>query len=195
MKNFVYALTVLFLLILLYRAECGSPVIPIGSKKVVVDGKKYDVIKEITDTQYVKYTEKGETNTVVHDTTIYVQIPVLDSVKLDSLVKLYYAKNVYFDTLKLNYGSIYVQDSVQFNKIFGRRWSADLLIPKETKTTVVKDPAKNRVYFGAGASYGTSITPTVGLMLKTKQERIYGVSLGVSNGLPVYGGSIYVKLF
>ena len=195
MKNFVYALTVLFMLILLYRAECGSPVIPIGSKKVVVDGKKYDVIKEITDTQYVKYTEKGETDTVVHDTTIYVQIPVLDSVKLDSLVKLYYAKNVHSDTLKLNYGSIYVQDSVQFNKIFWRRWSADLLIPSEKKTLIVKEPAKNQVYFGAGASYGTSITPTVGLMLKTKQERIYGVSLGVSNGLPVYGGSIYVKLF
>jgi hypothetical protein len=183
------------MLILLYRAECGSPVIPFGSKKVVVDGKKYDVIKEITDTQYVKYTEKGETDTVVHDTTIYVQIPVLDSIKLDSMVKLYYAKNVYSDTLKLNYGSIYVQDSVQFNKVFGRRWSADLLIPSEKKTLIVKEPAKNQVYFGAGASYGTSITPSVGLMLKTKQERIYGVSLGVSNGLPVYGGSIYVKLF
>jgi hypothetical protein len=183
------------MLILLYRAECGSPVIPIGSKKVVVDGKKYDVIKEVTDTQYVKYTEKGETDTVVHDTTIYIQIPVLDSVKLDSLVKLYYAKNVHSDTLKLNYGSIYVQDSVQFNKIFGRKWSADLLIPSEKKTLIVKEPAKNQVYFGAGASYGTDITPTVGLMLKTKQERIYGVSLGVSNGLPVYGGSIYVKIF
>jgi hypothetical protein len=195
MKNYIYGGIILLLLILLYRAECGSPVIPIGTKKVVVDGKKYDVIKEITDTQYVKYTEKGETDTVVHDTTIYVQVPVLDSVKLDSLVKLYYAKNVYSDTLKLNYGSIYVQDSVQFNKIFGRKWSADFLIPSEKKTLIVKEPAKNQVYFGAGVAYGTSVTPSVGLMLKTKQERIYGVSLGVNNGLPVYGGSVYVKLF
>ncbi len=195
MKNVVYGSIILLLVILLYRAECGSPVIPIGTKKVVVDGKKYDVIKEVTDTQYVKYTEKGETDTVVHDTTIYVQIPVLDSVKLDSLVKLYYAKNVHSDTIKLNYGSIYVQDSVKFNKIFGRKWSADLLIPSEKKTLIVKEPAKNQVYFGAGASYGTDITPTVGMMLKTKQERIYGVSLGVSKGLPVYGGFIYVKLF
>jgi len=195
MKNVVYGSIILLLVILLYRAECGSPVVPVGPKKVVVDGKKYDVIKEITDTQYVKYTEKGETDTVVHDTTIYVTIPVLDSVKLDSLVKLYYAKNVHSDTFKLNYGSIYVQDSVQFNKVFGRKWSTDLLIPKETKTTVVKEPAKNQVYFGAGASYGTAITPSVGLMFKTKQERIYGVSLGVSNGLPAYGGFIYVKIF
>jgi hypothetical protein len=195
MRNGILGAAVMLLIVLVYWGECGAPSIPIGPKKIVVDGKRYDVVKEITDTQYVKYTEKGETDTVVHDTTIYVQIPVLDSIKLDSMVKLYYAKNVYSDTLKLNYGSIYVQDSVQFNKVFGRRWSADLLIPSEKKTLIVKEPAKNQVYFGAGASYGTSITPTVGLMLKTKQERIYGVSLGVSNGLPVYGGSIYVKLF
>jgi hypothetical protein len=195
MKNYIYGGIVLLLLILLYRAECGSPVIPVGTKKVVVDGKKYEVINEITDTQYVKYTEKGETDTVVHDTTIYVNVPVLDSAKMDSLVRLYYAKNVHSDTITLQYGSVYVQDSVQFNKIFGRKWSADLLIPKESKTTIVKEPAKSHVYLGAGASYGTSVAPTVGLMLKTKQERIYGVSLGVSNGLPVYGGFIYIKLF
>ncbi len=195
MKNIVYGAIILFLIILLYRAECGRPVVPIGSEKVVVDGKKYEVIRKVIDTQYVKYTEKGEKETVFHDTTIYVPIPVLDSVKLDSIVKLYYAKNVYSDTLKLNYGSIYVQDSVQHNSIVHRKWSADLLIPKETETLIVKEPARNRLYFGAGAAYGTSVMPSVGLMLKTKKERIYGVSLGVSNGLPIYGGSIYVKLF
>jgi hypothetical protein len=185
----------LFAVIVLYRAECGKPVVP--GETIKVDGKKYEVVKQIIDTEYIKVKEtkykKGED--IYHDTTIYVPIPVLDSVKLDSLVKLHYAKNVYSDTFKLNYGSIYVQDSVQFNKIFGRKWSADLLIPKETKTTIVKEPAKTQVYFGAGASYGASIIPSVGMMLKTKKDRIYGVSLGVSNGLPMYGGHIYIKLF
>jgi hypothetical protein len=195
MRNGMLGAAVMLLIVLVYWGECGAPSIPIGPKKIVIDGKKYEVINEITDTQYVKYTEKGETDTVVHDTTIYVNVPVLDSAKMDSLVRLYYAKNVHSDTITVQYGSIYVQDSVQFNKIFGRKWSADLLIPKESKTTIVKEPAKSHVYLGAGASYGTSVTPSVGLMLKTKQERIYGVSLGVSNGLPVYGGSIYIKLF
>jgi len=185
----------LFAVIVLYRAECGKPVV--SGETIKVDGKKYEVINQVIDTQYIKIKEikykKGED--IYHDTTIYVPIPFLDSVKLDSLVKLHYAKNVYSDTFKLNYGMIYVQDSVQFNKIFGRKWSADLLIPKETKTTTVKEPAKAQVYFGAGASYGASIIPGVGLMLKTKKDRIYGVSLGVSNGLPIYGGHIYIKLF
>jgi hypothetical protein len=185
----------LFAVIVLYRAECGKPVVP--GETIKVDGKKYEVVKQTIDTQYIKVKEtkykKGED--IYHDTTIYVPIPVLDSVKLDSLVKLYYAKNAYSDTLKLNYGMIYVQDSVQFNKIFGRKWSADLLIPSEKKTLIVKEPAKAQVYFGAGASYGASIIPSVGMMLKTKKDRIYGVSLGVSNRLPMYGGHIYVKLF
>lgn len=194
MKNYIYGGIVLLILILLYRAECGRPVISVGPKKVVVDGKKYYVVKTIVDTKYVKYTEKGKRDTVFHDTTIYVNVPVLDSAKMDSLVKLYYAKNVYSDTLKLKYGKIYVQDSVQFNNIFGRNWSADLLIPSDSKTIYLKEPPKVQVYFGAGAMYGVSISPSVGLMLKTKRDRIYGVSVGISNGLPLYGGHIYVKL-
>jgi len=194
MKNYIYAAIALLLLIVLYRAECGSPVVPVGPKKVVVDGKKYYVIKTIIDTQYIKYTEQGKRDTVFHDTTIYVKVPVLDSAKLDSIAKLFYAKNVYSDTFKLKYGSIYVQDSVQFNKIFGRNWSADLLIPKESKTIMLKEPPRAQVYFGAGATYSTSLAPSVGMMLKTKRDRIYGVSVGINNGLPMYGGHIYVKL-
>jgi hypothetical protein len=194
MKNYIYGGIVLLILILLYRAECGSPVVPIGPKKVVVDGKKYYVVKTIIDTQYIKYTEQGKRDTVFHDTTIYVKVPVLDSAKLDSIAKLFYAKNVYSDTFKLNYGSIYVQDSVQFNKIFGRNWSADLLIPKESKTIMLKEPPRAQVYFGAGATYSNSLAPSVGMMLKTKRDRIYGVSVGINNGLPMYGGHIYVKL-
>lgn len=194
MKNYIYGAIILLLLILLYRAECGRPVIPVNPNKVVVDGKKYDVVKTIIDTQYIKYTQKGKRDTIFHDTTIYVDVPVIDSAKLDSLAKLFYAKNVYSDTFNLKYGNVYVQDSVQHNKIVGRSWSADLLIPNEGKTIMLKEPPKAQVYFGAGATYGTSISPNAGLMLKTKRDRIYGISVGISNGLPLYGGHIYVKL-
>jgi hypothetical protein len=194
MKNLVYGLTVLFLLIMLYRAECGRPVVVPSVDKVVIEGKKYDLIKKVVDTQYVKYTEKGKSDTVVHDTTIYVKIPILDSVQLDSLIKLYYAKNVFSDTFKLKYGNVYVQDSVQQNRIIGRNWGADLLIPTEKTTITVKEPARNQVYFGPKIDYSTSVIPGVGLMLKTKRDRLYGVSVSVGK-TPVYGGSLYIKLF
>lgn len=193
MNNLVYGVTVLFLLILLYRAECGRPVVPISPEKVVVDGKKYEVIKKVVDTQYIKYTEKGKSDTVIHDTTIYVKIPTFDSLQLDSMVKVYYAMNVFFDTFKLKYGNVYVQDSVQKNKIVGRSWGADLLIPVEKKTVTVKDPAKNQVYFGPKIDYSTSIVPGVGVVLKTKRDRMYGISVGIGK-TPVYGGLVYIKL-
>lgn len=194
MKNVFYGVTVLFLLVLLYRAECGRPVVLPNVNKVVIDGKKYEVIKKVVDTQYVKYTEKGKSDTVVHYTTIYVKIPTLDSLQLDSLVKLYYAKNVFSDTLRLKYGNVYVQDSVQKNKIFKRSWTADLLIPTEKTTTTVKEPAKNQIYFGPKVEYGDGIVPGVGMMLKTKRDRLYGVSVSIGK-TPVYGGSLYIKLF
>lgn len=193
MKNLVYGLTVLFLLIMLYRAECGRPVVVPSVDKVVIEGKKYDLIKKVVDTQYVKYTEKGKSDTVVHDTTIYVKIPILDSVQLDSLIKLYYAKNVFSDTFKLKYGNVYVQDSVQQNKIVGRSWGANLLIPTERTTITVKEPARNQVYFGPKIDYGTTIVPGVGVVLKTKRDRMYGISVGIGK-TPVYGGLIYIKL-
>jgi len=194
MKNIVYGVIILFLLILLYRAECGRPVVK--GDKVVVDGKKYEVIKQIVDTQYIKYTEKGTSDTVVHDTTIYVKIPILDSIQLDSVAKLYYAMNVFSDTFKLKYGKVYVQDSVQNNRIVGRNYGADLLVPIERTTTIVKEPAKSQVYLGARLDVvSQTAIPGVGLMLKTKRDRIYGVSLGVVNNAPVYGGSLYIKLF
>lgn len=193
MKNLVYGVTVLFLLILLYRAECGRPVVVPNVNKVVIDGKKYEVIKKVTDTQYVKYTEKGKSDTVVHDTTIYVKIPTLDSLQLDSLAKLYYAMNVFSDTLSLKYGKIYVQDSVQQNKIVGRNWGADLLVPVEKTTITVKEPPRNQIYFGPKLDYNNTIVPGVGMMLKTKRDRIYGVSVSIGK-TPIYGGSLYIKL-
>lgn len=179
---------------MLYRAECGRPVVAPNVDKVVVDGKKYEVIKKVVDTQYVKYTEKGKSDTVVHDTTIYVKIPIFDSLQLDSMVKVYYEMNVFSDTFNLKYCKVYVQDSVQQNRIVGRNWGADLLIPTEKTTIAVKEPARNQVYFGPKIDYSTSVIPGVGLMLKTKRDRLYGVSVSVGK-TPVYGGSLYIKLF
>lgn len=193
MKNVVYGATILFLLIMLYRAECGRPVIPTNVNEVVVDGKKYDVVKYVTDTQYIKYTQKGKTDTVIHDTTIYVKIPIFDSLQLDSMVKIYYAMNVSSDTFRLKYGNVYVQDSVQQNKIVGRNWGADLLIPVEKTTVTVKDPPVSQVYFGPKLDYNTRIVPGIGVVLKTKRDRMYGISVGIGK-TPVYGGLMYIKL-
>ena len=179
---------------MLYRAECGRPVVATPADKVVVDGKKYEVVKKVIDTQYIKYTQKGKTDTIIQDTVIYVKIPTLDSSQIDSVLTLYYAKYLYLDTFRLKYGKIYVQDSVQQNKIISRSWGADLIIPTEKVTITTQKPVRNQIYFGPKFEYSNSLSPGIGMILKTKRERMYGISVGIGNNAPVYGGLIYIKL-
>jgi hypothetical protein len=189
---------VLFVIILLYKAECGKPVVP--GKTVSVGGKKYEVIKQVIDTQYIRIKEtkykKGED--IYHDTTIYISVPVLDTTQMQEVLSKYYAKNIFQDTLKVSkFGNIYINDTVQYNKLAGRSMSADLMFPSITNTTIVKEKPKAQLFLGATVDYlqGSNFQNlSVGLMLKTKRDRLYGISAGVSpNGKPVYGASFYIK--
>jgi hypothetical protein len=198
-SNIINVLLALFVLILLYKAECGKPVVP--GKDIVVGGKTYEVIKQVIDTQYVTVKEtkykKGED--IYHDTTIYVSVPVLDTAQMQEALSKYYAKNIFQDTLKVGkFGQIYIKDTVQYNKLAGRSMSADLMFPSITNTTFVKEKPKAQLFLGARMDYlqgGSVQNPSVGLMLKTKRDRLYGISAGVSpNGQPVYGASFYIKL-
>jgi hypothetical protein len=188
----------LFALIVLYKAECGKPVVP--GKTVSIGGKKYEVIKQVIDTQYVSVKEtkykKGED--IYHDTTIYVSVPVLDTAQMQEVLSKYYAKNIFQDTLKVSkFGNIYINDTIQYNKLAGRSMSADLMFPSITNTTIVKEKPKTQLFLGATVDYlqGSNFQNlSVGLMLKTKRDRLYGISAGVSpNGKPVYGASFYIK--
>jgi hypothetical protein len=188
----------LFALIVLYKAECGKPVVP--GETVSVGGKKYEVIKQVIDTQYIKVKEtkykKGED--IYHDTTIYISVPVLDTTQMQEVLSKYYAKNIFQDTLKVSkFGNIYINDTVQYNKLAGRSMSADLMFPSITNTTIVKEKPKAQLFLGATVDYlqGSNFQNlSVGLMLKTKRDRLYGISAGVSpNGKPVYGASFYIK--
>lgn len=188
----------LFALIVLYKAECGKPVVP--GETVKVNGKKYEVIKQVIDTQYISVKEtkykKGED--IYHDTTIYVSVPVLDTLQMREILSKYYAKNILQDTLKvMKFGNIYINDTVQYNKLAGRSMSADLMFPSITNTTIVKEKPKAQLFLGARLDYlqgGNVQNPSVGLMLKTKRDRLYGISVGVApNGNLVYGASFYIK--
>jgi hypothetical protein len=188
----------LFALIVLYKAECGKPVVP--GETVSVGGKKYEVIKQVIDTQYVSVKEtkykKGED--IYHDTTIYISVPVLDTAQMQEVLSKYYAKNIFQDTLKVSkFGNIYINDTVQYNKLAGRSMSADLMFPSITNTTIVKEKPKTQLFLGATVDYlqGSNFQNlSVGLMLKTKRDRLYGISAGVApNGKPVYGASFYIK--
>jgi hypothetical protein len=196
----INSVVILFAIIMLYRAECGKPVV-LG-ETIKIDGKKYEVINQVIDTQYIKVKEtkykKGED--IYHDTTIYLPVPVLDSAQIDSILSQFYAKNTFKDTMKVGkFGQIYIDDTVQYNKLIGRAMSADLQFPSITNTITVKEKPKAQLYLGGRVDYlkeqGLQ-SPSVGVMVKTKRDMLYGASIGIGNNQrTVYGLNIYVKLF
>lgn len=193
MKHIIYSGIILFLGILLFRAECGKPSVPV--KEVVIEGKKYEVVRYKTDTQYIKKTIEGKKDTVVHDTVIYVKVPILDSIQLQKALEDYHAKKVYKDTISFGSGTIYLTDTIHKNKIANRSFKADVISTEVTNEMFVKEKPKNGLYFGPRIDFsGGQVTPHVGILFRTKKERIYGVSLGVGANGPIYSGSLHIKL-
>jgi hypothetical protein len=194
MKHIVYGLIISFLLILLFRSECGKPK---DGGIIKVNGQKVKVIEHKIDTQYVPVKVKGRTDTLIEDTTIYVEVPILDSVELRKRLEDYYAKKVFNDTFRINYGKIYVQDTVQQNRIIGRLFGADLLVPVVKESLTVEKLPKNELYLGVRTDWeknGTFVGIGPSLLLKTKRQRIYGVGVNLVNGKPVYNIQMNIKL-
>jgi hypothetical protein len=194
MKHIVYGLIIAFLLILLFRSECGKPKV----KDVIkVNGQKVKVIEHTIDTQYVPVKVKGRTDTLIEDTTIYVEVPVMDTNAMRKYLEDYYTKKVFNDTFRINYGKIYVQDTVQMNKIIGRTFGADLLVPVVKEYLTVEKLPKTELYLGVRTDWqknGTFVGIGPSLLLKTKRQRIYGVGVNLVNGKPIYNIQMNIKL-
>lgn len=194
MKHIIYGLIIAILLVFLIKAECGKPK---EGKIIKVDGQKVRVIEHKIDTQYISVKQKGKTDTLIEDTIIYVKVPVMDSLLMTKIAEDYYAKRVFNDTFRINYGKIYVQDTVQQNKIIGRTFGADLLVPVVKETLTVEKLPKNEVYLGVRTDWqknGTFVGIGPSLLLKTKRQRIYGVGVNLVDGKPIYNIQMNIKL-
>jgi hypothetical protein len=165
-----------------------------------VNGKPYEVIKHDIDTTYITKTKikevKGED--IIHDTTIFVQIPVdVDSM---AIIRAYFAKNVFRDTLKLDdsLGYVTVQDTISQNKILARKYTASVRERTIKETTIVKELPKSQLYWGLGASFDkVNFVNNINtnLLYKTKCDKIYGLGGGVDiNKTPFINASIYWKI-
>lgn len=168
----------------------------LDQKVVKIDGKKYEVLVSKTDTEYIKKTETKYISgaDIYHDTTIFVEVPT----KVDTSAVLldFYAKNVFVDTFNINYGKFVIRDTVQFNKVLGRSYYADLLVPVITNTQIVKERPKVQVFAGLGTGvYNKSVSEvSAHLFLKTKKNTLYGVGAGVFDNKINYKFNILLKL-
>ena len=187
--------------LLVFTKGCNDKDITKGGT-TVVNGKTYQNITQVVDTIYVptKQTVYKPGKTIYKETPVFVAMPrEVDTV---AILKDFYSKEVYKDTLKLNDGLGYVSviDTVSQNKIIGRVWNSQVnkIIVKDTK--IVKKAPVNQLYIGAVGGFDrVNIVNYVGptLVFKTKKDKLYslGIGYGTNKQISLQGGIFWkIKL-
>jgi hypothetical protein len=158
-----------------------------------VNGKKYEVIKRITDTTFITRTKtryiKGAD--IFHETIVEKtkEVPTYTKVDTQIILRDYQSKIIYKDRLVLEngLGTIDVTDTISKNKIIGRKWNAQIKEKTITNTTIVKELPKLQVFAGLGGVAGNGlILAGPKLTLKTKKDNLYNVGLLVDDKLNKY---------
>jgi hypothetical protein len=198
---------ILILLAILYFQNCK------GSEEenvITIDGKKFGLLKYTLDTVEVTNTTvknvKGDD--IYHETfeidTAFLP-PVVDT---QQILKDFFAKNVYKDTLILNdsLGYVFIIDTITKNKLLERSWTAKVKSREIKKEIIVKELPKNEFYLGINGNldkvdYLNSVG--TGLIIKNKKDNIIQLNIGLSNKqlnnsssnfTPYFGGGYYWKL-
>ena len=205
LKNIAIAL----LIVIVVFQQCGGDKTKTG-EIVKVDGKKYELIKQETDTiEVVKtkvVTKKGED--IYHETIVEKEVRVPANVDTNAILKEYYTKVLYKDVLVLpdSLGTVAVTDTISQNKIFGRTFNANVKQRTIKETTIVKELPKNKLFYGIQGGFNKADVIShvgMGILLNTKTDKIYNLGIGVANrvvdgtngGLtPYINGGVYWKI-
>ena len=182
-------IVVLIVIIIIMRSCSGSGHDTIITEPITVTQTvtKWDTLKIDSLVYIPKWKTRIET---VHN-TIPADIDTL------SILKDYYAKYFYTDTLSLDsLGSIVINDTVSRNSIIFREIQPNVLIPTTTVTNTVFIN-KREFYVGFGLKGRTDQINYLGgeLLYRTKNKQVYGAGVGLNQDFqPILGFSMYWKL-
>lgn len=205
LKNIAIAVLVVIVLL-----EYFNPGGKMPGRTVRIDGKKYEVIKHDIDTfEVVKtkvVTKKGAD--IYHETIVEKEVVIPAIVDTAALLKDFFAKNVYKDTLRLpdSLGIVAVTDTITQNKILGRTFNASVKQREIKETLIVKELPKTQVYYGFNGGFNKADVVSnigAGVIVKTKKDKIYQLGAGVANRVtdgtngtlsPYVGAGVYWKI-
>jgi hypothetical protein len=191
-KNIQTLLVVVLAALLFLQRGCSSTP-PVEPKVITEVITKWDTLKVETKEYIPKYIKK----TVVEIDTFQSPIDTI------SILKDYYAKYFYTDTIKVDsLGFIIINDTVTRNLISKRDVQSNIFIPTTTITNTVY--LYKREFYG-GVSVGGMINPVQNespinyisgeLMYVNKKRNVYGFGLGVDKDfLPIVSGRLYWKI-
>ncbi len=172
---------------------------------VSVNGKKYELLSHKVDTVVVDHykTKIVKGDDIYHETVVEknVEVPVLTKVDTLTILRDFYKKVVYKDSLKLDndLGMISITDTIYKNKVLGRKWNAYLKERTVKETTIVKELPKNQVYWGFNGGFNKEdvvSNVSAGLILKTKKDKLVQLNVGIANSNTATGNKMspYVGL-
>lgn len=140
---------------------------------------------------------------------VIVEVPTQQLIDTMSILKVFYDKNEINETLTLpnGIGTLVMKEVISENKVQNRSFT-DINVKKQKvlDTIMVSEVPKSIWYFGVDTNYDTRNFISnlgIGLMYKTKTEKIYKIGVGVNNTIitnnigflnPYVGGSIYWKI-
>jgi hypothetical protein len=201
------AIVALIIFVLLQWFNPGG-ILP--GKKVFIAGKAYEVIKHEIDTvDIVKtkvVTKKGED--IYHETIVEKEVIIPAVIDTMALLKDYYSKVLYKDTLVLpdSLGIVALNDTISQNKILGRTFNASVKQRTIKETTIVKELPKTKLFYGLEGGFNKAdfvSSVGAGVLINTKKDKIYQLGLGVTNQTtdgtnggftPYVRGGVYWKL-
>ena len=204
-KNIAIAILIIFVLL-----EWFNPGGVMPGKKVFIAGKAYEVIKHDIDTvDIVKtkvVTKKGED--IYHETIVEKEVIIPAVIDTMALLKDYYSKVLYKDTLILpdSLGIVALNDTISQNKILGRTFNASVKQRTIKETTIVKELPKTKLFYGLEGGFNKAdfvSSVGAGVLINTKKDKIYQLGLGVTNQTtdgtnggftPYVRGGVYWKL-
>jgi len=204
-KNIAIAALIIFVLLQWFNPGGILP-----GKKVFIAGKAYEVIKHDIDTiDIVKtkvVTKKGED--IYHETIVEKEVIIPAVIDTMALLKDYYSKVLYKDTLVLpdSLGIVALNDTISQNKILGRTFNASVKQRTIKETTIVKELPKTKLFYGLEGGFNKAdfvSSVGAGVLINTKKDKIYQLGLGVTNQTtdgtnggftPYVKGGVYWKI-
>lgn len=184
--DFKTLLIAVLIIVILLLKMCTPKPEPKPGGYINVGGKKYEVVKVVRDTQYIPKTQTiyKEGKTIYVDKPIYVDVP--SGVDTNEILRDYFAKYTYKDTIKLedSLGTVQITDTIQKNKIVSRTFKSYINQVHVHDSIIIKELPKNQVYIGGiiGADKKVGFNyfgPT--LVLKTKSDNMYSLGVGLNN--------------
>lgn len=198
-QYFKYSIILIgIIVVFLIFKRCGSS----GGSVTPNDTIQYKIdtvwVPSKTDTFYTPQVEKVDTvyepeyRTDTLETFEYVQV---DSA---AILKDYLSTRYYQDSLEIQYGKVYINDTINKNRIKSRGIRSVFNIPLVKETVTIREKKRNVGYVGFGAmgseqSFLEQTEVTVGF--KTKNDKMYAIEAALSRqGSVLIGGKILIPI-